>query len=141
MNHSLSHPFDETDARAAARTAAALQAGSEDALRDAYVNIAEKERAYRVALARRITELHADGVAWSACADLARGDETVARLRMERDIAEGVREAMGQASWRHAANRKDLGRLIEWSARRDLSHGADPEQPADMPVFGGRRAA
>ena len=65
MTHSLSHPFDEQDARAAARTAAALQAGSEDALRDAYVNIAEKERAYRVALARRITELHADGVAFA----------------------------------------------------------------------------
>ena len=75
------------------------------------------------------------------CADLARGDDKVARLRRERDVAEGVKEAANQASWRRAADRKDIGRLIEWSARRDLATGLDPEDTASGVVFGGRRAA
>ena len=136
----LVHPFDETDARRAARLASAQQAGAEDKLRSAYANLAACEHAYRVQLAKRITELHADGVAWTVCADLARGDERVARLRLERDVAHGVREAATQAAWRHAADRKDLGRFIDWSARRDLATGLDPEPPSDPVVFG-RRAA
>lgn len=139
--HTLDHPFDEPDARDAARMAASLQAGAEGQIREAFKALAEKEQSYRVALAKRITELHADGVAWTVCADLARGDEKVARLRLERDIAEGVREAAVQASWRRAADRKDIGRLIEWSARRDLAAGMDPEDAAQGVVFGGRRAA
>ena len=46
-----------------------------------------------------------------------------------------------QASWRRAADRKDIGRLIEWSARRDLAAGVDPEDAAPGVVFGSRRAA
>ena len=137
----LDHPFDEPEARNAARMAAALQAGCEGQIREAFSNFAEKEHAYRKALATRIAELHADGTAWTACGDLARGDERVARLRMERDIAEGVKEAAMQASWRRAADRKDIGRLIEWSARRDLAAGVDPEDAAPGVVFGSRRAA
>jgi len=140
-SHTLDHPFDEQDARNAARMAASLQAGAEEQIREAFANQAEKEQAYRVALAKKITELHADGVAWTVCPDLARGDEKVARLRLERDVAEGVREAAVQASWRRAADRKDIGRLIEWSARRDLAAGLDPEDAATGTVFGARRAA
>ena len=140
-SHTLDHPFDEQDARNAARMAASLQAGAEEQIREAFANQAEKEQAYRVALAKKITELHADGVAWTVCPDLARGDEKVARLRLERDVAEGVREAAVQASWRRAADRKDIGRLIEWSARRDLAAGMDPEDAATGTVFGARRAA
>ena len=139
--HTLDHPFDEPDARDAARMAASLQAGAEGQIREAFSNFAEKEHAYRKALATRIAELHADGTAWTACGDLARGDERVAQLRMERDIAEGVKEAAMQASWRRAADRKDIGRLIEWSARRDLAAGVDPEDAAPGVVFGSRRAA
>ena len=140
-SHTLDHPFDEQDARNAARMAASLQAGAEDQIRESFKVQAEKEQAYRVELAKKITELHADGVAWTVCADLARGDEKVARLRLERDVAEGVREAAVQASWRRAADRKDIGRLIEWSARRDLAAGVDPEDAASGVVFGARRAA
>ena len=140
-SHTLDHPFDEQDARNAARMAASLQAGAEDQIRESFKVQAEKEQAYRVELAKKITELHADGVAWTVCADLARGDEKVARLRLERDVAEGVREAAVQASWRRAADRKDIGRLIEWSARRDLAAGLDPEDAATGTVFGSRRAA
>ena len=41
-------------------------------MRRAFKDFALKEEAYRRALAERMTELHADGVAWSACPDLAR---------------------------------------------------------------------
>ena len=137
----MSGPLDLPDAREAEREASALQRGAEQTLREAFSALAGAERSYRVLLAKRITELHADGVAWTACADLARGDERVAQLRFERDVAAGVREAAIQSSWRYAADRKALGRLIEWSARRDLAAGVDVEDAASGVVFGGRRAA
>lgn len=99
-------------------------------MREAAKELGLAEERYRVALARKITELHADGVAWSACADLARGDTGVARLRMLRDVAEGVREASVQAAWRRNADRRDVGRFIEWSGRRELAEaGLGSEQP------------
>lgn len=139
--HTLTHPFDEQDARDAERTASSLQLGAEEALRDAFKKAAEAEREYRRSLASAILQARADGHPATVCADLARGDKDVSHLRYLRDVADGVKEAAVQSAWRHAANRKALGRLVEWSARRDLSLGADPEQPADMPAFGGRRAA
>ena len=136
------HPFDEPGARDAERLASSLQAGAEEALRAAYADAAEKERAYRKALAEAITRYHAAGTAWTACGDLARGDALVADLRYERDVAEGVKEAAQQAAWRHAADRKALGRLVEWNRGRDLASGGDdPEDAAPGVVFGSRRAA
>lgn len=138
---SLAHPFDEQDARDAERLASSLQAGGEQALREAFQRAAEAERAYRKALAQAITRYHAAGTAWTACGDLARGDALVADLRYERDVAEGVKEAAIQASWRHAADRKALGRLVDWSARRSLALGEPDEAPGSPVTFGGRRAA
>ena len=135
------HPLDITEARAAARLASENQRHGEDMLREAYRASAQAEQSYRVALAKRITELHADGVAWTVCADLARGDQAVARLRFERDVAEGVKEAAQQAAWRHSADRRDVGRFTEWSMRRDLATGAEPEPPGEPIVFGRERAA
>jgi hypothetical protein len=67
-------------------------------------------------------------------------EREVARLRRERDIAEGVREAMQQAAWRRAADRKDTQRFIDWSARRELAegYGNAPEPEFEQPI-GGRR--
>ena len=49
--------------------------------------LADAEMKYRIALRQEVFRLHqVDGVAWTACQDLARGDETVAKLRFERDI-------------------------------------------------------
>lgn len=136
------HPFDEPGARDAERLATSLQAGAEKTLRDAYADVAEKERAYRKALAQAITKYHAAGTAWTACGDLARGDALVADLRYERDVAEGVREAAQQACYRLSADRRALGRLVEWNRGRDLASGGDgPEDAASGVVFGGRRAA
>ncbi len=123
------------------REASTMQALAEAALRDASVAAAEAEEAYRKALAECIVTKHAGGVAWTVAADVARGDERVARLRRERDIAEGVREALVQAAWRRAADRKDAQRFADWSQRRELAEGfGDVPEPREMRTFG-RRAA
>lgn len=110
-------PFDFTEARAAARKASEAQAATEDNMIEAVKAKAGAERAYRRALAKRIVKAHEEGIAWSVCGDIARGDDAVADLRYERDVAEGVVDALSQAGWRHAADRKDLTRLIGWSER------------------------
>lgn len=122
-------PLDIADARQAAHKASELQRGVEDAIRDASRSYAEAERQYRLALTKRILHLHAqDGVAWTACGEMARGDERVADLRYTRDVAKGVLEAAQQQAFRYGADRRDLHRLIEWSQRRDLRTDAPPEQ-------------
>lgn len=110
-------PYDFGEARAAARRASESQAATENALLEASRRKASTERAYREALAKRILSTHDEGVAWSVASDVARGDKGVAYLRYERDIAVGVFGALEQACWRHAADRKDLQRLLAWSER------------------------
>ena len=133
-------PYDFSQARDAARRASNGQQQAEKAMKEAARDYAAKEEAYRVKLAETILQAHADGVAWTVAGDIARGDKQVARLRRERDIAEGVREAMQQAAWRAAADRKDTQRFVDWSMRRELAEGfgAAPEPEYSEPI-GGRR--
>jgi len=127
----MSGPYSFEEAREAALRSSGAQRAAEDFVKIAAKQYAEAEEAYRVALAKRMVELRADSVAWSACADLARGDKWVAELRRHRDIAEGVREAAQQACWRAAADRKDVGRFCDWSMRRELAeHGGEDERLA-----------
>lgn len=63
-------PYDFPDAIAAARRAAEAQKAGEQAVRDASTVLAEAERAYRMALARRIVQAHADGAAWTVAQGL-----------------------------------------------------------------------
>lgn len=114
-------PYDFEQARAAAVAASRAQKAAEEFIRQAYKDFAIKEEAYRVALAVRITELHAEGVAWTVTGDLARGDKHVAHLRRERDIQEGVKEAASQAGWKASKDRDDTAALIQWSMRRELA--------------------
>lgn len=58
---------------------------------------AECEQAYRIAKAQHITRLRADGVPVSIVADLAKGDKDIARLCMERDIADTLYESSREA--------------------------------------------
>lgn len=52
-------------------------------------NKARSERDYKVALRKEILRLRLDdGVAWTACYDLALGDDNVAKLRWQRDVYE-----------------------------------------------------
>jgi hypothetical protein len=121
----MSGPWTFSEAMAACQGASRRQQAAEDAMREASKAFALAEEAYRLALAKEIVNKHnVDGVAWTVAPDLARGDKDVARLRRERDIAEGVREAMQQAAWRRAADRKDAQRFSDWSQRRELAeHG------------------
>lgn len=131
-------PYDFQQARTAAEGASVNQKAAEEFVRTAAKDYAEKEERYRVALAKEIVEQHAQGVAWTAAADLARGNEKVARLRRERDIAEGVREAAQQACWRRSADRRDTQAFIDWSKRRELSESPSEPPESEMTVIGGR---
>lgn len=118
-------PYDFGEAKAAIERASQNMKSSEQFTRDAYDRAGAAEKAYRIALARKIVELHAEGIAWTVTQDLAKGDPQVAHLRYERDVAEGVKEAAVSATWRHTADRKDLTGLVEWSRRvsPDGQHG------------------
>ena len=116
-------PFTFTEARQAAHQASQRQVDGERTRVEAATEHAVTELAYRKALAERMTVARAEGVAWTAAADLARGDERVAQLRYERDVAAGVLAAAEQAGYRLNADRRVLERLVEWSMRRELAEG------------------
>lgn len=123
-------PWTFAEAVRRCRDASTRQEAAEQALRDAYRDAALAEESYRRALALAIVNAHADGVAWSVASDVARGETDVARLRRERDIADGVREALTQAAWRRAADRRDAQRFADYSLRRDLAeNGGGNAQP------------
>jgi len=56
-------------------------------------NKAQKERAYRMAKAKKIVELRADGMPVTIIPDLVKGDSHVSQLRLEYIVAEGVLKA------------------------------------------------
>lgn len=120
--------------------AAELQEAAEDALVKAAEEAATAEQKYRVALAVEIVRQHdVEGLAWSVCDDVARGQTHVAELRQLRDIAEGKREAMVHSAWRHAHNRKAVDRFADWSMRRELAEGYGDQREPDGDIIGGRR--
>lgn len=125
-------------AEAAGQEASRQQKAAEVEVRRAYGAAAEAEKAYRLALARKITEFRAEGMAATLCADLARGDEHVARLRMARDVAEGVREAAQQAGWRLNSDRKSIESLTAWA--RGVALRTD-DVADDRLAWSGRQAA
>jgi hypothetical protein len=114
-------PWDWDEAASALRACSGAQKASEQFVLTAYQQYAQAEKAYRLALASKITELRAAGESVSLAADLARGDAHVADLRMKRDIQEGVKEAARQRSYTAAADRKDAQGLAQWSQRRELA--------------------
>ncbi len=122
-------PWEFGEARDVCRDASSAQHAAEEAMKDAAKDFAIAEEHYRKALATEIVSLHNDGLVWSVCGDVARGDDRVAELKRKRDIAEGVREAMTHAAWRRAADRRDAQRFSDWSQRRELAEltGSAPE--------------
>ncbi|MEJ7783393.1 MAG: hypothetical protein WKF96_01230 [Solirubrobacteraceae bacterium] len=136
-------PYDFSQAKAAQREASTRQRAAEQFVIDSWKGYAEAERAYRAALAAKIVELKAGGMAVTACADVARGEPAVAALKHRRDIAEGVREAAGQAAWRASADRKAEQSFLEWSARKDIAETYQPpthDDPRFAPVSGATHA-
>lgn len=136
----MSGPWTFDEAVAAQRQATLAQEQAERFVKTSYKDFAEKERVYRCALAEKITELRAEGMSVTLCGDMARGDKHVAHLKYERDVAEGVREAAGQAVWRATADRKTVEGLMQWSMRRQLAEGfaGAPADDAFAPPIGAR---
>lgn len=132
-------PWDFSEAREACRAASQAQHAAEDALREASKDLALMEEQYRLTLAKKIVELRAEGMPASVCADVARGDKDVAKLRMKRDIADGVREAAVHAAWRRAADRKDAQRFADWSQRREFAEVYTSEPEWSELIEGGRK--
>lgn len=75
-----------------------LELGAKTALLDKAVtqlgirgrNYAQAEHDYKVALSKRILEHRAEGMPVTIISDVCRGEPEIARLRLERDIAEVV---------------------------------------------------
>lgn len=136
----MTQPWDFGQAFAAHQAAELEQRRVEGDVTDAYREFARAERLYEVALARRIWELKAEGVAITACKTLAEGDPPIAALKQARNEKEGLKETAKLAGWRVHADRRDVEGFISWSRARDLAEGYS-RSPA--PVFsepiGGRR--
>lgn len=54
---------------------------------------ARKEYAYRTALNKRLLERKAEGYAVTNLSDIVRGEKDIAKLKYERDIAEGLKNS------------------------------------------------
>jgi hypothetical protein len=111
-------------------------------MRNAGRKLAGAEEKFRRALSVRIWELHTkEGVAWTSCENLAKGEEPVVTLRRERDDAQVEVEVLRQQAYRRGADRADVGRLLDWSMKRDLRVDTPPADWSREPVIGGRQAA
>lgn len=110
-------PYDYAAAKRAIARGSRDQASAAQWRADTAKAYAEAEKAYRTELAKKILELKSQGVAVTACGDIARGDEHVANLKFKRDVQEGIREAAEGLQWQASANRRSLEQLVEWSRR------------------------
>lgn len=133
------HPLEIEDARQAAHRASELQREVEDDMRAAGRKLAEAKREHYKARTLRILKLKAEGMAITACATVAKGMDDIADLGFARDMAQVEYDAVAQQAFRRGADRKDVGRLLDWSMARDLR--ADTEPPAERMRTFGRQAA
>ena len=117
-------PFTFGEARLAMNKASQRQLDSEAAYREAVENLAQADLDYNRACARKMVELHAEGVAWTAARSLAIGDPHVSDLRYKRDVQRGIVDAAESARYRLQADRRGLEKLIAWSERREIAEGA-----------------
>ena len=119
-------PYDFEQAAQASREATQQQRIAEDGLRTAGRELADANRAYRMALSLRMAEKRNEGIPATVAKDQARGDEDIADLEHALMYKEVLKDAASQALWTHAAERRELEHLIDWSKRAsflDLSVG------------------
>lgn len=133
------HPLLIEDARAAQHKASEAQRKHAENLGKAYGAVADAEYTYRTALTARIKQLKDEGWAVTTCDNIARGEESVATLRRERDRREGELEEMKQGAFTLAADRRALDGLIDWSMRRELRIDVEPGDWSNRPVEGAVR--
>lgn len=141
LSENTLHPLEIPDAREAQHKASELQRELADDLAAAHKALAHAEFRYRRALSARIKQLHEkEGMAITMCETVAKGEESIALLRKERDELKGDLAAVEQNGYRRGADRRALDGLIQWSMHRDLRVDAPPAEGSVAPI-GGRRAA
>lgn len=129
-------PLEIADAREAQYKASELQRQLADDLAKAHKDLALAEFRYRRALTERIKQLHEAGMAITTCADVAKGEESVAVLRRERDDLKGDLAAVEQNAFRRGADRRALDGLVRWSMGRDLRVDAEPADWSKQETYG-----
>src|SRR5215213_8612129 len=117
----MTGPWEFDEAEAKHRAASEASKHTAQFLRESYKAWAHKEMAYRLALAKKIEELHSSGKSITLAKDLARGDNHVAHLKFEAMVAEGVVEAAKQSSFAAQADRRAIEGLADWAKRRELA--------------------
>ena len=121
----MSNPWDFNQAKTAAHRASLAQKQAEDAFSDAAESYARCEAAYRVELAKETLRLRVDGMAATLIPDLAKGNERISELRLERDIAKGLLDSATHAMWQHNADRRDVQRFIDYSLAVNTGRALD----------------
>ena len=81
---------------------------------------AQAEHDYKIAMAEKVLALRAEGYPVTLVPDLARGDRSVARLRLDRDNKEVVYKAAGEAIQSYKLQLRLLDAQIEreWGASK-----------------------
>jgi hypothetical protein len=74
---------------------------------------AQAEHDYRVALAKEIVSQRAEGIPVTVISDICRGKEDIAKLKLERDIAETLYESCMQAIYATKINIDLVQKQIE----------------------------
>lgn len=118
-------PWDFSQAKDAARRASVAQADAEKEFARCAEEYAKAEAAYRVELAKETLRLRLDGMAATLIPDLAKGDERISTLRMERDVAKGLLDSATHSMWRHNADRRDVQRFIDYSLAVNTGRAMD----------------
>lgn len=78
---------------------------------------AKAERDYRVELSKEILKLRAEGMPVTIISDVCRGNEKIANLKMERDIAESLYESNMQYIYSTKINIEIVQKQIEATMR------------------------
>ena len=118
-------PWDFNEARQAVYRASQYQLEAQAEIGEAMERQARAEAAYRVGLAQEMTRLRVEGFPATLIGDLARGNEAIATLKLERDLATGLVEAAKQNVWRVNNDRKDAQSLLRWSLEVSTGRAAD----------------
>ena len=81
---------------------------------------AEAEYKYRVALSKRLTVLRAEGNPVTNLSDIARGEQEIASLKMQRDIAESLYQSNLEAINAYKLKLKLLDNQLgrEWGVQK-----------------------
>lgn len=76
------------------------------------IKSAESEQLYRTALASKMLTLKSEGYAATLIGDLSRGDSTISKLKLDRDINKGIADACKQGIYAIQSSMSALQTLI-----------------------------